>query len=162
VAAAHGETEVVEHEIRIEAPPETVFAYFTDPVKLVSWLGSEATVDPRPGGVCQITITSAAVMVGEYVEVEPYSRVVFRWGWKNRMFSVGPASTLVEVLLMPDDAGTRVRLTHRELPSKPAAEFHDFGWGHFLERLGVAAAGGDPGPSPLVDPPRRPGQEGLQ
>lgn len=155
MARERGETDVVEHEIRIEAPPEAVFAYFTDPVRLVRWLCSEATVDPRPGGACRLVFSQLAEMVGEYVEVVPYTRVAFRWGWRQKLFGVTPASTLVEVLLTPDPIGTQVRLTHRELPSDPAAEFHDLGWAHFLERLGVAAAGGDPGPSRWVGGSRR-------
>src|SRR5258708_40297885 len=39
-------------EIDIEAAPETVFEFFTDPAKLTRWLAVEATLDPRPGGVC--------------------------------------------------------------------------------------------------------------
>ena len=45
-------TEPIVHERQIDARPETVFAFFTDPEKLTRWLASEATLDPRPGGVC--------------------------------------------------------------------------------------------------------------
>ena len=48
------ETSVVEREIRIEAEPETVFAFFTDPEKMVRWMGIGATLDPRPGGVFSV------------------------------------------------------------------------------------------------------------
>ena len=46
-----GETDVVEREVRIAARPETVFAFFTDPVKMLRWKGISATLDPRPGGI---------------------------------------------------------------------------------------------------------------
>ena len=52
--ATPSEASVVEHEIRVAARPETVFAYFTDPAKMVQWMGAEATLDPRPGGICRI------------------------------------------------------------------------------------------------------------
>src|SRR5213080_2708377 len=52
--ATPGETSATEHELRIAARPETVFGYFTDPEKMVQWMGAEATLDPRPGGVCRI------------------------------------------------------------------------------------------------------------
>ena len=45
---------LIEHEIRIAAAPEIVFASFTDLAKMVQWMGTEATLDPRPGGVCRI------------------------------------------------------------------------------------------------------------
>ena len=129
----------------IEARPETVFEYFTDPGRMVAWMGTSATLDPRPGGACRIVINPDAVMVGEYVEVEPYTRLVFTWGWESRLLEVPPMSTVVEVVLAPQGDGTELRLTHRKLPPG-AVEFHTVGWGHYLERLHERAAGRDPGP----------------
>jgi uncharacterized protein YndB with AHSA1/START domain len=146
-----GETNVVEHEVRINARPETVFAYFTDPAKMVEWMGVEATLDPRPGGLSRIAVNSEAIMRGEFVEVVPPERVVFSWGWEDHRLDTPPASTLVEVSLTPDAEGTRVRLTHRRL-TNGAVEFHRLGWDYYLARLGLAAAGRDPGPDPWADP----------
>ncbi|TMJ36571.1 MAG: transcriptional regulator, partial [Alphaproteobacteria bacterium] len=39
-----------------------------------------------------------------------------------------------------------VRLTHSGLPDREACTSHEKGWTHYLGRLVVAAAGGDPGP----------------
>jgi hypothetical protein len=64
---------------------------------------------------------------------------------------VPPGSSVVEIDLYPDPAGTRVRLTHRGLPP-PARAPHEEGWTHYVERLATVAAGGDPGPDPLVVP----------
>jgi uncharacterized protein YndB with AHSA1/START domain len=157
-------TRTVEHEIRIDARPETVFAFFTDPAKMVRWMGSEATLDPRPGGICHLRMireVGEAAVRGEFVDVVPYSRVVFTWGWDRDLFGVPPASTRVEVSLAPDGAGTIVRLVHSELPEE-AVEVHEAGWEHYLERLGLAAAGGDPGPdewlAPGVSRPDAPGE----
>jgi len=58
-----------------------VFSYFTDPEKLVRWMGAEATLDPRRGGVFSFTNTPRLVIVGEFVTVEPYRRIVFTWGY---------------------------------------------------------------------------------
>ena len=60
------ETSVTEHELRVAARPETVFAYFTDPVKMVQWMGVDATLDPRPGGVCRIAFSPSDAHL-EYV-----------------------------------------------------------------------------------------------
>lgn len=144
---------VIEHEIRIAARPETVFPYFTDPVRLASWMGSSATLDPRPGGVCRVDFEArGAAALGEFVAVEPYDRIVFSWGWEQGFFETTPQSTEVEVTFTPDGDGTRLRLTHRRLPSAEAGAFHSAGWGHYLPRLAVAAGGGDPGPDPFDDP----------
>src|SRR5690349_22922586 len=44
--------EPIVREIYIEAEPEVVFEFFVDSEKLTRWLAAEATLDPRPGGVC--------------------------------------------------------------------------------------------------------------
>src|SRR5439155_8912317 len=137
--AGPSETEsLIEHEIRVAASPETVFAYFTDPAKMVRWMGSDATLDPRPGGVCRINPSGQAVMLGEFLEVEPPRRV-FTWGWEREMFATSPQSTLVEVSLTPDGDGTIVRLAHRRLQAA-AVVFHRAGWEHYLPRLALVAS----------------------
>jgi uncharacterized protein YndB with AHSA1/START domain len=143
----------VEHEVRIAARPETVFAYFTDPVKLVTWMGLEATLDPRPGGVCRVKFSEEATMLGSFRELDPPHHLALTWGWEQELFGTGPQSTLVEVSLLPADDGTIVRLAHQRLPTA-ATGFHRAGWEHHLPRLEIAAAGGDPPPDPWRDPAR--------
>jgi uncharacterized protein YndB with AHSA1/START domain len=135
--------------VKVAAPPHAVFDYFTDPVKLVRWMGAEATLDPRPGGVCRIDI-NGTIVLGRFVEVDPPSRIVFTWGWEQQLFAVPPESTEVEVTFTPDGDETVVRLTHSRLPAG-AKMFHRVGWAHYLSRLAVAAAGSDPGPDPFAD-----------
>jgi uncharacterized protein YndB with AHSA1/START domain len=149
-----GTTSKLEHEIRIEASPETVFAFFTDPVKMVRWMGNEATLDPRPGGVFQVAFVREIGEVaarGEFVEVVPFERIVFTWGIDAEPFGVPPGTTRVEVSLVPDGGGTIVRLAHTQLPGA-AVEFHSAGWGHYLERLAIVAAGADLGSDDWVAP----------
>jgi uncharacterized protein YndB with AHSA1/START domain len=159
----------LEYELRVDARPETVFAYFTDPCRIVEWMGAEASLDPRPGGICRIAFdpTPARIdslrpyaravrssggplgraMSGRFVEVDPPHRVVFMWGWEAPELGVPPRSTLVEVSLEPDGDGTLLRLTHRELPAG-SVDLHRLGWDHYLQRLAIAAGGGDPGADP--------------
>jgi uncharacterized protein YndB with AHSA1/START domain len=149
-----GATSKLEHEIRIEASPETVFAFFTDPVKMVRWMGNEATLDPRPGGVFQVAFVREIGLVaarGEFVEVVPFERIVFTWGIDAEAFGVAPGTTRVEVSLVPDGGGTIVHLAHTQLPGA-AVEFHSAGWGHYLERLAIVAAGADLGSDDWVAP----------
>ena len=51
----------------------------------------------------------------------------------------------VEVPLHPVVSMTLVRLGHRGLPHDDVSD-HPQVWDHYLVRLGVVAAGGDPGP----------------
>jgi len=46
----------VTQEIVIGAPPDTVFPYFTDPERMVRWMGTEADIDARPGGAYRILV----------------------------------------------------------------------------------------------------------
>lgn len=47
---------------------------------------------------------------------------------------------------------TRVELQHTGLAPSEAVK-HAVGWPHFIERLGIAAAGGDPGADPWKNSP---------
>jgi uncharacterized protein YndB with AHSA1/START domain len=65
------ETETIVSEIQIDASPETVFAFFTEPDKLTRWLATEATLDPRPGGINLQTHAAKSgpyFMRGEFLE----------------------------------------------------------------------------------------------
>lgn len=142
----------VEREVRIEAQPETVFAFFVDPKKMRLWMGRSAELDARPGGLYRVEVNDQAKARGEYVEVDSPRRVVFTFGWEGQEHGEGPhavppGASRVEVSLQPDGDGTLVRLRHLELPegSRP---IHGEGWDLYLARLAIAAAGGDPGPDP--------------
>jgi uncharacterized protein YndB with AHSA1/START domain len=141
----------VERVIEIEASPETVWELLTDPEKAKDWWGLEASFDPRPGGAFRLRVTPASIAGGEFVEVDRPRRLVYTWGWEmggGGPELVPPGSTTVEIELEPTEAGTTLRLTHRDLPGADSARAHGAGWDHYLARLAVAARGGDPGPDP--------------
>jgi uncharacterized protein YndB with AHSA1/START domain len=143
------ETAQIEREIHIEARPATVFEFFTDPEKACRWMGKDAELDPRPGGIYRVDVTGEDVARGEFAEVDPPHRVVFTWGWESGESPVPSGSSTVEILLAPDGDGTRLTLRHSGLPEESVAP-HAHGWEHYLERLRVAAAGGDPGRDPWI------------
>jgi uncharacterized protein YndB with AHSA1/START domain len=141
------EPEVVEVSVHISARPETVFPFFTDPVRYVQWMGARATLEPEPGGVYRVGMRDGVEAVGEFVEVDPPHRLVFTWGWTDR-FEVAPGSTRVVVDLHEEDGGTRVVLRHYGLPTDEQRKHHRGGWEAYLDRLAVRAVGGDPGSDP--------------
>lgn len=141
------QNDYVERAVRVNASPETIFPFFTDPGKMVLWKGKSATLDPRPGGVYRVDVTGRDIASGAYVEVTPHSKVVFTWGWEDAGNPVPPGSSTVEVLLIPDGQGTIVRLRHYGLSAEDGDK-HAEGWDHYLERLALAAPGGEPGPDP--------------
>ena len=134
----------IECERRINARPETIFSYFTDSERYARWMGVEATLNAQPGGIYRVVTPQGFIAIGEFVEVEPPKRVVFTWGWEGNP-EVPPGSSRVEITLEPSGDATIVRLTHSGLP-QPEMDPHSQGWVRYLDRLVVAAGGGDPGP----------------
>jgi uncharacterized protein YndB with AHSA1/START domain len=132
-------------EIVIDATPETIWPLLVDPARHVEWMGTEAEIDPRPGGVYRVLARGAHQAAGEYVEVVPEEKVVFTFGWEGDEHPIPPGSTTVEISLHPEGGKTRVRLVHRGLPDDAIAD-HTGGWTAYLDRLAVVATGGDAGP----------------
>jgi uncharacterized protein YndB with AHSA1/START domain len=127
----------IEQEIHIQAPPEVVFSFFTDPAQHPRWMGRRAKLDPRAGGLYWCEVSDTHTVIGEYVSVEPPRRVVFTWGFAGND-DVPPGSSTVSVTLTPDGDGTHVHLVHIGLPH-PALTGHDQGWTGYLRQLAAAA-----------------------
>jgi uncharacterized protein YndB with AHSA1/START domain len=136
---------VVRREVQIAAPPATVFAFLTDPDKILRWLGTEATVEPHAGGVYLVNVGGRYKARGQFTEVIPVHRLAYSFGWEGRE-KMPPGSSLIEIDLIDKEGGTLLRMTHSGLPDAEECASHQEGWTHYLGRLAVAAAGGDPGP----------------
>ena len=144
------ETTSVQREIAIAARPETVWEFLVDEEKAVRWMGLTATFDPRPGGLYQVEVIPNHTARGEFVEIDPPHRLVYTFGWEagdDGPSPVPPGSTTIEIELVPDGEGTLLRFLH-ELPTPDSAAQHAHGWDHYLDRLVVAAGGGDAGEDP--------------
>ena len=141
---AAGTVEVIVH---IAAEPETVFAYFTDPGRYVQWMGTDAALEPVPGGCYRIVMRDGVQAAGEFVEVDPPHRLVFTWGW-TRDSAVPPGTTRVVITLRAEAGGTRVVLRHYGLPDDGQRDHHRTGWEVYLGRLCLRIQGGDPGLDP--------------
>jgi uncharacterized protein YndB with AHSA1/START domain len=137
--------------IRIDAPPERVWEFFTRPEAITRWMGEYAVLEPYPGGEFTVDIKGAPVR-GRYLELDPPHRLLLSWGYAGSR-ELPPGASTVEVRLVRDGAGTRVHLEHRDLPEEETPG-HAEGWTHYLARL-AAAGTGDPGPDPGMRPVRR-------
>ena len=130
---------VIEREVFIAAPPETVFKFLTDAQLMAHWLGSFQQLDPRPGGVFQVEVSPGNVARGEYTEIVPFRRVAFTWGWSSPrpdLAALRPGTSLVEIELEPHDHGTRLRLRHSGLPNA-LQPIHAERWFVYLSRLAI-------------------------
>lgn len=141
--------------ITIDAPPHVVFDFLTTEAGLTSWMGQYAHLEPHPGGEFSVSIAGHPVR-GRYLHVEPYSRVVVSWGFAGSDV-LPPGASTVEFRLAEIAGGTRVELTHSDLPDSEVPG-HAEGWNHFLPRLHHTAQGIPPGPDfwrPGNHPPDR-------
>ena len=140
-------SEAIHHEMTIEADPASVFAFFTDPQRLVRWMGASANLDAQPGGLMLVEVHDGFVARGKFIEVVPVTHLAYTWGWEGNRENVPPGSSLIEIDLAPNNGGTLLRFKHSGLPAE-AVPGHRDGWNHYLARLALAASGHDPGPDP--------------
>ncbi len=138
---------VVHRETQIAAPPSTVFAFLTDPQKILSWMGAEAATEAHPGGlylVKDVAGRPGRTARGQFREVVPVHRLAYSFGWEGDE-EVPPGSGLVEIDLIDRDGGTLMRMTHTGLPNAAQCAGHAKGWAYYLGRLAMAATGQNPG-----------------
>lgn len=129
--------------IEIDANPDEVFDFLVTEDGMTAWMGQHAELDPSAGGAFAVDIAGYPVR-GRYLELDRPNRVVFSWGMVGNP-ALPPGASKVSFTLTPTlRGGTRVDLLHSDLPETEAAG-HEDGWTHFLPRLRIAAAGGDPG-----------------
>jgi hypothetical protein len=74
------------------------------------------------------------------------------WGEAGNQ-TMPPGATRLVITFSAEGGGTRVSLEHSGLAAAEAKK-HAIGWPHFIERLAVAAGGGDPGQDPWKIPGR--------
>jgi uncharacterized protein YndB with AHSA1/START domain len=143
------ESLVVRRETHVAAPRASVFAFLTDPEKILQWMGTGATTEVHPGGLYLVKGVGGVNRTarGEFREVVPVHRLAYSFGWEGSD-EVPPGSSLIEIDLIERDGGTLLRMTHSGLPDAAQCARHAEGWAHYLGRLAAAAVGRDPGPDP--------------
>jgi uncharacterized protein YndB with AHSA1/START domain len=143
-------SEVYRTSIDIAATPDRVFDYFVKPELLVRWMGDSARLEAASGGLFSVDINGVLIR-GRFVRIERPTLIEITWGQAGNE-AMPPGATTLLVTLEARGDRTRVQLEHRGLVPAEAKK-HAVGWAHFIERLGVAAAGGDPGPDPWATSP---------
>ncbi len=116
-----------------DASPQAVFAAWTEPAHLARWWSCpggkivETTVDLRIGGifrqVMRLPDGEEIACQGEFVEIEPPSRIVYR-GDPSSDHACGaglPPAARIEVLIEADPAGAKLTL-YTEFADKAALE----------------------------------------
>ncbi len=120
--------------------PERVWRAFTDPAVLAGWywpprFATTVETDLRVGGRYRIDGPGAAMAVtGEYVSVDPPSRLMFTWRWDGDV-----EETLVTLELAPAGHGTELTLVHERFSDDASRDNHTKGWSDCLDRLADTA-----------------------
>jgi uncharacterized protein YndB with AHSA1/START domain len=131
----------------IKAPPEKVFAAWTDPKTLKKWMSptkemevAVAETDLRVGGSYRIVMREPDGkehrVGGIYKVIEKFKKIAFTWGWD----SSPDAATLVTVELRKNGAGTELTLTHSKFADDKTRDMHNQGWVGCIGRLEVLFA----------------------
>jgi uncharacterized protein YndB with AHSA1/START domain len=144
-------TDTFRTELYIEAEPEVVFDHFVKPVLLVRWMGDYARLDAVTGGEFSVDINGVLIR-GEFLAVDRPNYIEISWGQAGNE-AMPPGATRLALRFRQVKGGTMLELEHSGLQPTEVAK-HTVGWPHFLARLRIAAAGGDPGPDPwAIAPP---------
>ena len=142
---------VVRRETHIPAPPAAVFAFLTDPEKILRWMGTEAQVEPQPGGLYLVNVTGARFARGSFREVVPVHRLAYSFGWDGSEV-VPPGSSLVEIDLMRA-AGRNAAAPDPHRPAQCRAMRRPCGrLGPLPRPAGRGCSRARPGPGPLARP----------
>jgi uncharacterized protein YndB with AHSA1/START domain len=139
----------ITREVVIDAPPEQVWAIVTEPHHVERWFSDEAEIDLQPGGAMRLTWHGHGTYSGRVEAVEPPRRFAFRWLRREGGEPGDGSSTLVEFILEPDGAGTRLRVIESgfqqlDWPAEEKARYageNADGWVHELGELRDYAAG---------------------
>jgi uncharacterized protein YndB with AHSA1/START domain len=126
-----------------DAPPKLVFELWSDPDHLKRWMGPEgfdcpvAEVDFRVGGRYRGLIRSPEHgdnwFSGVYREIQPHTRLVFTFTWKN----TGPSAdieTLITITLAESSGKTAMTFHQTPFSSVAARDRHVGGWTSCFER----------------------------
>jgi uncharacterized protein YndB with AHSA1/START domain len=131
---------------RLAARPETVFAAWTEPQRMLRWFAPAETetvhaeTDVRVGGRFRVLMRAADGeehdVSGVYREVVPNEKLVFTWAWRT----LPERESLVTVGLRRDGDTTVLTLTHEQLFDEAARDDHHAGWSGALDKLEQAVA----------------------
>ncbi|HZP76080.1 MAG TPA: SRPBCC domain-containing protein [Pseudolabrys sp.] len=126
---------------RLDAPPQTVYAAWTEPQQLMRWFGPpqaemlSAQTDVRQGGRFRMVFRSPDGeehdVRGVYREAVANEKLVMTWGWRTMPERESPLT----ITLKADGEGTILTLLHEQFFDEAARDQHSYGWSGALDKL---------------------------
>jgi uncharacterized protein YndB with AHSA1/START domain len=130
---------------RIDASPERLFEAWTTPSLLLSWWGpagvrcTRAEVDLRVGGRYRLGNAlpdgREVFIVGEFLQVEPPTLLVYTWWLEADALDAAPAER-VSVRFEARGSATEVVVVHERIAEESTKRGHTEGWLGCLDALG--------------------------
>ena len=106
----------------LPAAPEKIFRTWLSSEGHAAMTGSPARVEPRVGGA--FTAWDGYIS-GRTTQLKPYTRIV--QAWRTTEFPEAAEDSTIEIVLEPVEGGTRLTLTHSNIP-EDQAESYKGGW----------------------------------
>jgi activator of HSP90 ATPase len=106
----------------LPAPPEVVFRAWLSSRGHSAMTGSPAVVQARVGGAFTAW---GGYISGRTTALSRYDRIV--QDWRTVEFPEDAPDSQIEILLEPAEGGTKLTLTHRNIPEGQAADYKS-GW----------------------------------
>jgi uncharacterized protein YndB with AHSA1/START domain len=126
---------------RLAAPPEKVYAAWTQPAQLVKWFGPDsgpvlrAETDVRVGGRFHVVFRTEDGeehdVSGTYQEVVLNQKLKFTWQW----ITLPERQSLVTIPIKPEGEGSMLTLIHEQFFDEAARDGHERGWTGCLDKL---------------------------
>ncbi|WP_421997582.1 SRPBCC family protein [Reyranella sp.] len=146
VASAVPDDRTLEMVRTFDAPPERVFAAWTDPVQLLDWFGppgmrnTHCRLDLRVGGGWELTAEgrgTTRALSGRYLAIDPPRLLAFTWAWHEAGSLDTPREHETVVTLAFRSVGhrTEMTLTQTRFRDADGAARHRWGWTGTFERL---------------------------
>jgi uncharacterized protein YndB with AHSA1/START domain len=136
---------VLELTRMLNASRARVFTALTEPEELATWWGPrgfttpEIALDLSVGGRYRFTMQppdgEPFHLSGEFLEVEPPSRLVYTFRWDEP--APDDQETVVALTFQAVDDGTRLSLSHGEFATEERLTLHRSGWTDALDKLRV-------------------------
>jgi len=133
-------------EREVAAPPEQVFAAWTDPAEMTEWFAPTdeyktpiAEVDLKVGGRYRIGMLPPQaerpnVAAGQFCRIDPPHQMSITWAWESP-HSPDPRETQLTLEFQPRGKSTNVVLTHERFRDEEQRRKHLEGWTGCLGRL---------------------------
>jgi uncharacterized protein YndB with AHSA1/START domain len=123
-------TETIEVSDVLPGEPHRIYHAWLDSEAHSAFTGAQAAIDPRVGGQ---HAAWDGYIAGQILSLEPDQRIV--QSWRTTEFPDGSPDSRLEVVLAPEEGGTRVTLLHSDIPDGQGEQYRQ-GWiDHYFEPL---------------------------